>query len=194
MLSAFVSSNLIGEDCNVDYCPKNYGLYQGVSFGTTLLRMKEFGDYSIEKTGLCIDLYHGYQFQDAPISFEQKISFNAHCFGKITQENDHVSDTDHTFTSFGVTENVIIDFSSPMESGPYIGIGGGYKEMKGKKRRICLERSYKKKIKTIGLQGILGFNFRVYPVMDCSFEYKCFRARKCEFIEHSLSVNFKKII
>ncbi len=192
--SAFTQEYPIPDQCEIPKFNENFGIYQSVSFGATLLRIKDSTDYSTEKTGVCVDLIHGYRCYDYPLCFEQKISLSSHCFGKISKENQFVSDSDHAFHSFGVTENIIFDFSSGMESGPYLGIGGGYKELSGKQKLVYFDRAVKRKIKSLGVQGILGFNFRIYPVLDAQLEYKCFRARKRAFIEHSLCVNFKAFI
>lgn len=188
------TSTAFTHECDIPNFDQDSGLYHGISTGATLIRIKEFEDFSIEKTGVCVDLFHGYRCCDFPIQFEQKISFNCHCFGKISQENKFVNEKDHGFTTLGFTENIIFDFADRTSTGPYIGIGAGYKQLRSERRDLVTDRGVKRKVTTVGLQGIIGLNYRIWPVMDCQFEYKCFRAKKYGFMEHSLCVNFKAFL
>ncbi len=173
---------------------QDWGLYHGMAFGCTLLRVKDGGDFSTEKTGICAEWFQGYRCADLPIQFEQKITMNYHCFGKINQENPYIGETDHPYKSYGVTENVIFDLSDRRSSGPYFGWGFGFRKLKSVKKELFSGRKVIRKIRSMGMQGIVGMNFRVFPILDCQVEYKCFRARKYAFMEHSVCLNFKAFL
>ncbi len=193
ILCFFVATSSLNasQDCAFPSFGEEVGFYQGTSLGTSILRIEEREDFSIEKTGICFDVFQGYKFEDIPIKLEQKISFNCHCLSKRHRKDKSTGNVDHTFNSFGVTENFIFDLSELRSGGPYFGLGVGYKELKGTKKELVRGRFKKRNIKTTGTQAIIGANFVLYPVFSFQVEYKCFTAKNYAFTEHCFCINFR---